>query len=254
MALQQPIRLTFELLSDEDDARFSIHSRKEIQFILKSIARQNSQVALYYGNRETFILTTLLDVNQHGLWLEASQNQKQNERIAQSRKFYFVSAHQHVKAQFTSDHLEIDEFDDTEAFFMPLPRDFLRIQRRDHFRLPTPIANPLKCIVPVKPLPTDDTQAYPILDLSSGGVALTCAEDDPYLEEGRIYPDCRILLADNTSISVTLQVRNMFMITKPSGVTTKRVGCKFVDLDGKVEILLQRYITQLEQSLIKSST
>lgn len=247
MSLRKSIRLTFELLSDEEIDQFSIHSKREIQFILKGIAKQDSQVALYYGNRETFILTTVLDVDHNGFWLDASQNQKQNELIARSRLIYFVGVHQHVKVQFAADQIEIDEYDGLEAFFIPLPHSLLRIQRREHFRLSTPTVDPLKCSVPLDPKQPDHRRDYIILDISSGGIALACIENNLDLKEGKTYMDCRISLPGGM-INVSIQVKNIFPITKPTGDIIKRAGCKFIDLDGKVEIQLQRFITQLQRS------
>jgi c-di-GMP-binding flagellar brake protein YcgR len=247
MLSRKSIRLTFELLSDEEIDQFSIHSKREIQFILKGIAKQDSQVALYYGNRETFILTTVLDVDQNGLWLDASQNHKQNELIARSKLIYFVGVHQHVKVQFSAGQIEIDEVDDLEAFFIPLPHSLLRIQRREHFRLSTPGTDPLKCSIPLDPKQPGNRRDYLILDISSGGIALACMENDLDLTEGKTYRDCHISLPDGM-INVSIQVKNIFPIIKPTGDILKRAGCKFIDLDGKVEIRLQRYITQLQHS------
>jgi c-di-GMP-binding flagellar brake protein YcgR len=253
MSSHKPLRLTFEILSDEELDRFSIHSKREIQFILKSIAKHGDQVALYYGSRENFILTTLIDVDSGGLWLEVSQNAKDNAHILQSRKFYFVSAHQHIKVQFTAAEIESDEYDGEKTFYIPLPHSVLRIQRREHFRQSTPIANPWICHIPLDSESPGKTNEFPILDISSGGVALSCAEDDVSLETGKNYPDCTIRLPDDLTINVTLQVRSIFPIAKARGGIIKRVGCKFVDLDGKIEMLLQRYITQLQMAAIKST-
>lgn len=253
MSSHKPLRLTFEILSDEELDRFSIHSKREMQFILKAIAKHGDQVALYYGSRENFILTTLIDVDSGGLWLDISQNAKDNAHILQSKKFYFVSAHQHVKVQFTATEIESDVYDDEQTFYIPLPHSLLRIQRREHFRQSTPIANPWICLIPLDPESPGKANEFPILDISSGGIALSCAEDDVSLEPGKIYPDCTIRLPDDQTINVTLQVRSIFPVAKARGGITKRVGCKFVDLNGKFEMLLQRYITQLQLNAINTN-
>ena len=251
MSLHKPIRLTYELLSDEEIDQFSIHSKKEIQFVLKSLARQGGQVALYYGNRETLVLSTILDVEPYGLWLDASQNKKQNELIARSKQFYFVGIHQSVKVQFETEIVENDEYDGLDSFFIPLPRTLLRIQRREHFRLGTPAANPLKCSIPIENGQPGEQRSYPIYDISSGGLALSCDADDSALQEGKIYTDCSISLPDGM-IYITLAVRNIFSFKKPNGDIAVRVGCQFIDLDGQVEIQLQRFITQLQHSSLMS--
>lgn len=239
--------LTFELLSDEDIDRFSVTSRKEIQFLLQAIAKQGSQVALYYGNRENFILTTLVDADRGGCWLDAGPDEKSNARIAQSKKFYVVSVHQNVKVQFEAHQIETDIYDGMETFYMPLPHTLLRIQRRNHFRLSTPITNPLQCAIPLKSPPPGGYREFPIADISSGGISLLCGENNGDLEEGQNYPNCQIYLPDDdVTIEVTIQVRSMFTVTKTNGEVVKRVGCKFIGLSGQTEMILQRYINQLQ--------
>ena len=249
MTLHKPIRLTFEVLSDEALEQYSVHSKREIQFILKAIAARGSQVALYYGNRETFLLTTLIDADSGGLWLEASQNAESNATIARSKRFYFVSSHQDVKVQFSATHIEPDDYDGIETFYMKLPHDLLRIQRREHFRLDTPQSSPLWCQVPLER--PGKPGEFRILNISNGGIALMCAEHENELEDGKVYPDCRVLLPGNVNVSVSIQVRNMYLVEKPNGETVKRIGCKFLDLDGKTEIMLQRYITRLQLDAVK---
>lgn len=252
MSQRNEIPLKIELFPAEGDNRFLIHSKREIQFILHSIARKGSRVALYYDDGNSFILTTALAVDQEGIWLEPGPHHKENQRLAQSKKIVFISSHQQIKVQFVSHHIESVVFQNANAIYLPLPKSMLRLQRRDYFRLVTPVVNPLKCLIPALPAPTAKKREVTIMDISSGGVALVCETEDTELLPGKIYQNCRISLPDDTEIVATIEVRNTFSVTSAKGVVRKRAGCQFVNLDGAMEILLQRYITQQQQHSLQS--
>jgi hypothetical protein len=43
-------------------------------------------------------------------------------------------------------------------------------------------------------------------------------------------------------------VKNTFEVTLREGIVKRRAGCEFIQMDGKMAILLQRYITHLQSS------
>lgn len=251
MPRHHEVPLKIELFSGSEDNRFLVHSKKEIQFILHAIAQKGARVALYYDEGNSFILTTLLGVDEQGIWLEPSLNSRDNLRLIQSKKIIFISSHHQIKVQFVAHRAEPVQYKQVPAIYLPLPDTLMRIQRRDYYRLVTPAANPLKCIIPAQHAHVSQKREMVIMDISGGGIALVCETEDTELIPGKIYSDCKIHLPDNTTIIATIEVRNSFSITSQTGHIRKRVGCRFVNLDGKMEIRLQRYITQQQKNALQ---
>lgn len=245
--MEKDIPLKIEVLSTEDD-QHRINSAKEIQFLLNHISNKGSRVALYFSQGSDFILTTMLHVDEEGLWLEQSPNPAENKQILASRHQVMVTSHTQVKVQFTANGLSSVDYDGYPAFYMPLPECIYRLQRREYFRLSTPVANPLHCIIHNGPNPNMQ-QDVVVMDISGGGIGLTCAETDTELEPGHIYMDCQIELPGAGVIQCAIEVRNVFSTTTANGTVLKRAGCKFHNLAPQPMMLLQRYITnmQLEQ-------
>ncbi|MBI1175056.1 MAG: hypothetical protein GC139_07295 [Sideroxydans sp.] len=252
MIKRSEVQLKIEAFADDEAERFLVRSRKEIQFTLHAIAEKGLRVALYYDDGNSFILTTALAADAQGLWLESGPKPTDNRRLAQSKHIVFVSSYHQIKIQFESRQAEMVMYQNAPAFYLPLPDTLLRIQRRDYYRLATHLLKPLKCTIPIKPGLPAHKREMNIMDISSGGIALVCQAEDTALQPGKVYPNCRIHLSGDLSISVTLEVRNSFVISKPSGETFRRVGCQFFRLDGKTEIVLQRYITQQQQDVLQS--
>lgn len=161
--------------------------------------------------------------------------------------------HQNAKIQMEGSHIYEVSYAGTPAFYMTLPEKMLRLQRRDYFRLPIPPEVALKCVIPVDATSAALATDVTIMDISVGGVALVCKENSVRLEEGETYPDCRIDLPGIGTLKVTIQVRNTFEITNRHGVVTKHAGCEFMNLNGQMSMLLQRYIAQMQRQLIASA-
>ncbi|OGT03865.1 MAG: hypothetical protein A2143_06315 [Gallionellales bacterium RBG_16_57_15] len=247
------IPLKIEILSEADDDRLRITSAKEIEFIMDFIAEKGTRVALYYGDANDFVLTTLLGADDTGLWLEQSTSASVNKCIAESSKLVFVSSHFQAKVQFTAAHASSEWYRGYPAFFLPLPDTLYRLQRREYFRLMTPVANPLRCVIGAgKKSAVKRPREFIIMDISCGGVGLTCTETDTELTPGASYPDCQIDLQGLGTIKGTIEVKNLVSLTSESGLTQRRAGCEFKNLDGASVILLQRYITYVQRVMAKT--
>lgn len=246
--MEKNIPLKIEIFSSEDDERHRLTSAKEIEFILRNIAEKQSRVALYYGNTNDFVLVTLLGADNRGLWLEQSPNESDNRRVTESKKLVFVSSHLQVKVQFTAHRAISVDYQGYPAFYITLPDHIYRLQRREYYRLSTPTSTPLRCVIPTGKVPAKKPHELTIMDISGGGIGLTCAETDVELVPGVSYPDCRIDLPEVGTIRGTIEVRNLMVLTSPSGHTHKRAGCAFKDLDGQSVIMLQRYITNMQRA------
>lgn len=250
---KKEIPLKIELFSDGEDSQFTIRSKREIQSILKGIARENTRAALYYDEGDNFILTTVLELDEHGMWLEVGPIATSNQRILHSDKIIFISSYHQAKVQFVAHRIEHAVLDNSAAFYIPLPDSLLRIQRREYFRLTTPVSNPLRCIIPISPPVAMDELNSPvsrrevtIMDISGGGIALVCETHETALLPGKIYESCRIQLPGIGTITATVKVKNSFEITLHNGLRSKRAGCEFTHLSGEAATLLQRYVVQLQ--------
>jgi len=245
--MEKDIPLKIEILSSEDDDQYLITSAREIEFILHHIAESGSRIALYYGDNDDFILTTLLGVNASGLWLEPSQSNKINTRITESAQLIFVSSHAKVKVQFSTTQARDEIYQGQATFFLSFPYSIYRLQRREYFRLITPITNPLRCIIP-SPAASPNPSEITIMDISGGGVGLTCTEQGVDLSPGETYTNCKIDLPDTGELMGTIEVKNLVVLNTPAGQTVRRAGCEFKELDGASNILLQRYVTAMQRT------
>lgn len=243
--------LTIEKFHDGEESKFQIRSPKEIQLTLNAIIQKKSFTIVYFDNEQRFLKTLLLAVSESGIWLDVGPSEEDNIHLLHSDSNIFVTMHQGVKVQFICHQPMMATYASHPAFYFPLPDHILRVQRRDYFRLSISPDAPLKCIIPPVPLQSEKPDEITILDISVGGIALICKEHNVKLEAGKIYADCRIELPGTGTLVATIQVKNLFNVTSPSGATSKHAGCEFVQLDGKMSMLLQRYVGIMQSKLSK---
>ena len=248
MPKQSAIKLKIEYFSGSEESKFRIYAEQEKKFILQRIQKNNARVAIYYDLDNRFILTTLLQVTDHGIWLDVGPDSAENEKILRNSALIFVSSNQQVKVQFSAHKVADVLFQGNPAFFLPLPEYLLRIQRREHFRLSLPVNTPVVCIIPIPTAQPDKPQVREIavINISVGGIALLCDENEIKFQPGNIFHRCKISLAHFGLLEVAIEVRDNVRFELPFGMVKKMVGCKFIFGDNRAGVLLQKYINHLQ--------
>ena len=241
--MQKEISLTIERLPEQQEKECRVTSARQIQSILRNISDEGSRAALYFDGAKDFIMTSLLDVGEKGLWVEQGSDMPKNRRIEESKGIALVSLIDQVKIQFAADGARAVTHQGYPAFYLPLPASLYRIQRREYFRIAIPSSERLRCIVPLN----GGKLELPVMDISGGGIRLSCAESNIEFVLGQTYAGCQIDLPEVGKIIVTIMVKSVISVSPRPGHTARRVGCEFKNLDNASGILLQRYVTMLQR-------
>lgn len=243
--------LRFELVQADDYGKYLLHAKKEIVFILRAMCDKGVLITVYFNQGNDFLLTTLLAVSADGgsMLLDPGSNAEMNRKALESDKLIFTAMHDKVKIQFTVKHLASTEFKGREAFRAAVPGELLRLQRREFYRLTTPVANPLRCVIPLRLADGSRTTIETtVVDISGGGLAvITPPPEGVEFETDHLFENCRIELPEVGTVLATLRVRNTFEFTLRNGAKSRRSGCQFIDLPGPMLTLIQRYIIRVER-------
>ena len=236
-------------LSAADRNKYLIHSRLEIAAILGTLRNTGSMVRAYFGGGNDFILTSIIEVRpeQDEVVIEFGADAAANQRALQAGKITFVAAHERIKIQFVAETLRQSRFDGRDVFSMEIPATLLRLQRREYFRIATPLTKPLLCIIPPQAKPVGVPSQVTIVDISCGGIAVIDSTESAGIETGASFRGCRILLPALGEVAANIVVRSTFEVTYRNGVKHRRAGCEFTDMRERERALIQRYISRLER-------
>jgi flagellar brake protein len=237
-------------LEQQGFSQYLLYSRSEILFVLRSVMQKKCMLTVYFDGGRSFFLTTLLAISDDGNWVyfDFASEPEIARRALVANRLMFTTMLERVKVQFSLDGLQQVSAGNRPAFAGRSPETLLRLQRREHFRLATPVANPLRCIMELPTSGDSRKHELTVLDLSGGGIGLAIPDALlPHFAIGTVFPECRIDLPEEGRLATSLCVRNVFAATNKAGNQYKRAGCEFIDLPGTALTLVQRYITRFER-------
>lgn len=224
-----------------------LRSPAEVLVVLRGLFERVSQITVFFNEGKDMLLTTLAHVANDHLILDYGPNPETNRKALETEKHFCVTALDKVRIQFMLRDFTRTEHEGRPAFRCALPDELLRLQRREFYRLVTPIARPLKCAIPVRHPDGMHLHEANILDISNGGVCLLIPPEGVTFESGMEFPGCRIDLPEVGLVNNTLKVKNIFEVTLKSGARMQRAGCEFENMPGPMMTLIQRYIIKVER-------
>jgi c-di-GMP-binding flagellar brake protein YcgR len=232
-----------------DESQYILHARAEISQVLRDVIRSRTLITVHMPGTAETLLTPLLalDSATNLLYFDLSGSQSLNAKLLQARRLIFLGSHDKVKIRFASTAAQQTSLESRAAFCVAIPAEMLRLQRREFYRIATPVTRPVKCVIPV-----DEESSYRYVDarlhdISQGGVSLIVDPGEIPADVGTCFSNCRIALPDTGNVVVTLEVRYQIGITLLNGKTMQRIGCRFVRPSSAAANLVQRYMMRLER-------
>lgn len=233
------------ILSSENLDEFTITFRREILFYLRQLINEGVQLTVTFNEGRDTLLTMLLDVDEAKdlLIFDWGGSEEINTRFLRSEKNYFVARPQGVRNQFATGQARETTYNKRRAFAVKLPEKYIRLQRREFFRLTLPITQRPTCIMTS---PEGKEMKLETVDIGLGGVALEVPALDFPVELGMVFPQARIDIKNQGILRVDLKVCYRGEITRGSKQVV-RLGCNFVKVTHGQENELQKFITHVQR-------
>lgn len=231
----------------EDIGPFRITNPMEICYVLRSLTQRESFLTVYFNGGRDLLLTRILDADaKSGTFLfDLGGNPDSNQALYKTDKALFVASPEGVKIQFSTSQIRSGTFEGQPCFVAPLPPDLIKLQRREFFRLPTPIASPYTCQLQWPEGPAIKVELH---DVSLGGAGLWfSAEYRSLLQQGVKIERASFDFGRAGYMSIDFEIRNSHSVVNRNGQTLYIVGVRFINLSRTQEASLQRLISQLER-------
>ncbi len=240
-------RASPDRLETEEDDRYLLTGATTIAFALNELIHRGELVTVVFDHGAGMILTALLavDAERETLIFDWGGSEQENLRLLASERNIFVAKPDGIKVQFVTGQAEETTFGDGKAFVTALPERVIRLQRRESFRIRTPVGRPLVCrLWPEKGNPVD----LPVRDLSVGGVGCMFQGAHAPFEAGQVYPRCRIDLPEAGEISCSAEVRHVTPLNPLSATPAAIIGLRFREITQPMQARIQRYTVTLERA------
>ena len=241
----------FEIDHLTEYGQYFVDSPSEIAYYLNLLIRKGKLLSVYIDGGARYFLTALLGLDEARglLLLDPASDEALNIQAKAAGKLTLTASLNRVKMQFRLPPPVEDKHQDRRALAAPLPDRLLRLQRREYFRLQTPVAAPLRCRIELTDAAAENRLVeWGVADISAGGVSLMV----PMTEQAACRPDtllenCRLEIPNDGVVLIHLRVRKVVELSTEHGLNQLRVGCKFVNVPASRLAVVERYITRIER-------
>ena len=236
-------------LGTENQSPYQVESRREILALLRGFKEKAQLISMIINNGSEAFITSVLAVDDANnlLVIDSAPDNMANQRVVDSKVVFFDGLLDRISIQFSSTKLQKINFEGRPALSLPIPATMIRLQRRENYRINTPVSTPIRCTIPIESDGLVERIRLNLVDISAGGIAILDDRRMLDMTVGKVYDDCEIDLPTIGLMQTQLEIRNSQELTLLNGKTTRRVGCAFKNLSSRTLTAVQRYIMKLER-------
>lgn len=231
----------------EDIGPYRLTSAVEVGFVLRTLAQRGDFISIFFNNGHDLLLTRVLDVDVKArtFVFDLSGHAQSNAALTKADKAVFVATPDGVKVQFSTAGIKQVDFEGRPAFNAPFPQDLIKLQRRDFFRLSSPISSPYCCRLVMN---DGELLRLDVHDISLGGVGVWFSEAQVgKIEIGLKFSQAEFDFGPGGIMRINVEIRNRRAVVNRQGQTQYVIGMCFMGLSRTQEASLQRLISQLER-------
>lgn len=228
-----------------DYPMYQVSSFDGISSELKSyIGKERWLVAIVYNDGAAAVKTSIVEVRD-GLdvaFAAPANTREMQALLAAPDAVCFAQGESNV--QFPVKNLALDVVNGQPVLRSLIPKQILKMPRRDFFRVVLPIAYPLKCQVPVTKDGHKILVTVDVVDISGGGLSFAVPRGQQFIND-QDYPGCVIDLRGVGQVTLTLHVCSQFTVKRSTGKQL-RAGCRYTRITPMALAQIERFVMQTE--------
>ena len=231
-----------------DVSSFTVQNPKQIVNHLTLLLKSKCLLTVRFGADNESYITTLLSIDQenNSIVLDYGSKEDVNQRILNAGRITFDTDYNGIKVSFTGTSLKKISHKKEPAFSMVIPKSLYWMQRREYYRVKSPLSKPSYCQLMLKDREPVNLKLY---DISLTGFAMlnVSKEISDLLVPGEIYQHCKLILADSGEGIISFEIRAKYIINPDKPQKIQKIGCRFVNIKRSVEEVIQRYMHQIQR-------
>lgn len=203
--------------------------------------------ARFGADNESYI-TTLLSVNEgnNTVVLDYGPKEDLNQRILNAGKVTFDTEYKGIKVSFAGVALKKITDKGDSAFSMPIPKSLYWMQRREYYRVKSPLSKSSYCQLIVEGREPVNLKLY---DISLTGFAMlnVSKEISDLLIPGTSFSQSKLILSDAGEGMISFEICAKYIINPDKPQKIQKIGCKFSKITRQVEGIIQSYMHQIQR-------
>ena len=234
--------------AEESLDQYTATSPREIAFNLRQLVQAGEQITVSFDEGRNSFLSMLLDIDEDlGLiYFDWSAAADINRQVLASPRNVFVCSPGGIRNQFVVGKTWQVDIGKRPAFAARLPDRYLRLQRREFFRLGVPLSLRLQCAFNG---PGERRVVMPASDIGIGGIGLTHAPPKLEMAAGIVLNGGQIDLGQSFGIIRSdLELRYTALV-QHGEKSSFRYGFRFASLSSGQEVSLQKFLTHVQREI-----
>jgi c-di-GMP-binding flagellar brake protein YcgR len=215
----------------------------EIGGLLRTLANRGDNLTADYAEWHAITRIVSVDIATQIFIFDWNTNQIKEEAALNASGWIFHATPRGIRIEFSIGRVQHVVFEEKPAFLARFPSVLLCRQRREYFRVQTPVFNPYFCS---GFFPNGERFRAEMVDLSLGGVALRMIDFHlDNLERGSILRNAELNFTGQSPVALDLKFVSYRELDGVDGSSRFILGFKFLSLPGHTENVLQRLIARL---------
>jgi len=209
-----------------DISSFSIQNPKQIISHLSLLVKNKCLLSARFGANNESYITTLLSVNEgnNTVVLDYGPKEDLNQRILNAGKVSFDTDYNGIKVSFAGTELKKITHKGDSAFSMSIPKSLYWMQRREYYRVKSPLSKPSYCQLVVEGREPVNLKLY---DISLTGFAMlnVSKEVSDLLIPGTSFSQCKLILSEAGESLISFEICAKYIINpdKPQKIQKNRL-------------------------------
>jgi len=239
-----------------DIAKYVVRSEKQVLAYLNLLSTERCLISAAFGqsDKDTFLSAIMdIDKKKKTITIDCGPKEYLNKRLLDSAIIKCSTEYKGIKVQFEGRKVIKAGTPGNPAFIIPIPSSIFWVQRRQFYRIRSPLSKQSYCAVSFKNSETEQetTLNLPLSDLSASGISFLneSKELKEQLQPATEFNKCRLVLQDQTPLSVDLEIRHTSPQQSKTPGKVERVGCYITNSTPRVESTILRYMQNIEREI-----
>lgn len=243
-----------------DLSKYLVRSPKQVLNYLKMLSTERCLISAAFGtsDKDTF-LTAIMDIDEkkQTITIDCGPKEYLNRKLLNSAIIKCSAEYKGIEVHFEGRNVVKTGSASEPAFIIPIPTSINWVQRRQFYRIKSPLSKKSYCALSFKDPDIDQEKTINIElhDLSASGISII--NDSPalakLLEPSLEFNKCRLVLQDEAPLSVDLEIRHITPQSSTKPGKKERIGCYITNSTPRIETTLLRYMQNIERELKQKS-
>ncbi len=241
----------------DDIAQYLIRSQTQVIKHLKLLKAAKCLITASFGvdgHKGSFITAIVsIDEKSNTVQLDCASKDYLNRFLLESPEIKYFADYEGIQVRFESKKVRKTGKKEEPTFTIPVPQSIFWFQRRQFYRVRSPMSKKSYCEIRFTDPETEQTRTelFPLYDLSIQGLAFI--NEHPELSTHFVptaeFTDCKLILEGDASYPIHIQIRHKQSMDIKHPGQSEKIGCQILHVTPVMEAAFLRYMQAIEREI-----